>query len=229
MGAAVVSALSKQVSDGVSGQDWNDVALLWDYHQMGHEVRPCEVAIGLGSHDLGVATYTAELFRAGLFPAVVFTGATSPTTRDRFPHGEAVHYREHAVELDVPAEVILVEPEATNTGANLTLSRRALARAGMRPTSALVICTPYMQRRAFATAAMVWPELEVLCASEPLCLSDYVKGIGDAKLVIDMMVGDLQRVIEYPERGFAVEQDVPLAVERAYSRLVDHGFTSRLI
>ena len=216
-------------SDGVTDRDRDDARLIWDYHQMGHEVRPCEVAIGLGSHDLGVAAYVAELYRAGLFPVVVFTGATSSTTRDRFPRGEAVHYQEHAVELGVPADAILVEPRATNTGANMTLSREVLAGAGLHPASALLICKPYAQRRSFATAAKVWPELEVVCASEPLSLPDYVKSIGDENLVIDMMVGDLQRVIEYPKQGFAIEQDVPLAVGGAYSRLVERGYTSRLL
>lgn len=213
----------------VSGGDWSDAELIWDYHHIDHEVRHCEVAIALGSHDLGVAAYAAELYRAGLFRVVVFTGATSPTTRQRFPRGEAVHYREHAVELGVPGEAILVEPEATNTGTNLSLSREVLAGAGLRPAAALVICKPYMQRRAFATAGKVWPELEVVCASEPLSLPDYVKSIGDHKLVFDMLVGDLQRVIEYPKKGFAIGQDVPPAVERAYSRLVGRGFTGHLI
>jgi len=221
--------MSVRESKVVTDQDRSDAELIWGYHQMGHEVRPCEVAIGLGSHDLGVAVHAAELYRAGLFPVVVFTGATSPTTRERFPRGEAVHYREHAVELGVPAEAILVEPRATNTGANMALSREVLAAAGLRPTSALLICKPYMQRRAFATAGKVWPELQVVCASEPLSLPDYVKNIGDENLVIDMLVGDLQRVIEYPKQGFAVEQDVPLDVEQAYLRLVDRRFTSRLL
>lgn len=221
--------MSMRDPDVVSDQDLRDAELIWDYHQMGHDLHWCEVAIGLGSHDLGVAVRAAELFRAGLFPMIVFTGATSPTTRGRFPRGEAQHYREHAVELGVPAEAILVEPQATNTGANIALSRDVLAAAGLYPTSAVLICKPYSQRRTFATARKVWPELDVVCASEALSLPDYVKSIGDERLVIDMMVGDLQRIIEYPQAGFVIEQDVPADVERAYAGLVDRGFTSRLL
>ena len=39
--------------------------LIWDYHQMHHQTRPVDLAIGLGSHDLGVATHSVELYRAG--------------------------------------------------------------------------------------------------------------------------------------------------------------------
>lgn len=213
----------------VDDADRRDAQVIWDHHLMGHVVRPCEVAIGFGSHDLGVATRTAELYRAGLCPLVVFTGANSPTTRGRFPRGEAEHYRERAVELGVPPAAILVEPRATNTGANLRLSRELLAGHGMRPASALLVCKPYMERRVFATAARIWPELDVVCTSESLSLPEYVASIGDERLVIDMIVGDLQRVVEYPGHGFAVEQHVPTDVRGAYERLTGRGFTSRTV
>ncbi|HUQ61858.1 YdcF family protein [Lentzea sp.] len=213
----------------ISDEQWRDAQSIWDYHQMGHERRPADVAIGLGSHDLGVATFAAELYHAGLFPLLVFTGGTSPTTAARFPRGEAVHYREHALALGVPDNAILVEPHAGNTGQNITLSRALLAEHGHDPRSVLLISKPYMERRAYATCSKAWPEADTTCASEPLKLDDYVRAIGDEKLVIDMLVGDLQRIIEYPKMGFATEQHVPQGVLAAYDRLVQAGFTSRLL
>jgi uncharacterized SAM-binding protein YcdF (DUF218 family)/transcriptional regulator with XRE-family HTH domain len=212
----------------ITEQNWQDAQLIWDYHQVGHELSPCDAAIGLGSHDLGVAAYAAELYHAGLFPVLVFSGANSPTTTMRFPRGEAVHYREHAIELGVPNNAILVEPQASNTGQNIALSRVLLAEHGHTPSSLLLISKPYMERRAFATCRKVWPEVEVVCASEPLKFDDYVKSVGDEKLVIDMLVGDLQRVIEYPKLGFAIEQDVPASALAAYNRLLTAGFDSRV-
>jgi uncharacterized SAM-binding protein YcdF (DUF218 family) len=218
------------VTESISDAQWRDAESIWDYHQMGHELRPADVAIGLGSHDLGVATFAAELYGAGLFPLLVFSGGNSPTTAARFPRGEAVHYREHAMALGVPDSAVLVEPEAANTGQNVSLSRALLAAHGYEPPrSVLVISKPYMERRAYATCRKVWPEVEVVCASEPLKFDDYVRSIGDEKLVIDMLVGDLQRVVEYPKQGFAVEQDVPAEVLAAYDRLIDAGFDSRLL
>ncbi|MGX1629091.1 YdcF family protein [Streptomyces albidoflavus] len=213
----------------VTDEQWAKARLIWEYHQMGHELRPADVAIGLGSHDLGVATRAAELYRARLFSLLVFTGGNSPTTAARFPRGEAVHYREHALGLGVPEEAILLESRAGNTGHNITYSRKVLAEAGVSPASVLLVSKPYMERRAYATARKLWPEVEVRCTSEPLELDDYVKSIGDEKLVLDMLVGDLQRVVEYPKLGFAVEQEVPEDVRAAYDDLLTAGFTSRLI
>ncbi|GAB3987688.1 YdcF family protein [Actinoallomurus acanthiterrae] len=213
----------------VSDAQRADAELIWDYHRMHHRPRPCSAAIGLGSHDLGVATFAAELYRAGLFPVLVFSGANSPTTAKRFPRGEAVHYAEHAMTLGVPRSAIITEPCAKNTGDNITLSRQALQQAGVKISSVLLISKPYMERRAYATCRKLWPQVEPVCASEPLSFDDYVKSIGDERLVIDMLVGDLQRLIEYPKLGFAIAQDLPDQVTAAYQRLVDAEFDSRLL
>lgn len=207
----------------------DDVRVLWDYHDMRHDLRPCDVGIGLGSHDLGVATYTAELYHRSLFPLIVFTGANAPTTIDRFPRGEAVHYREHALELGVPDSAILIEPEATNTGANIVLTRGLLESEGIAVRSVMLISRPYQQRRAYATCRKLWPEVDVVCASRPTTLARYLAGVGDADHVINMLVGDTQRILEYPRRGFAIPQAVPDSVRAAFERLVAAGYTRRLI
>ena len=216
-------------SAGTADQDRADALAIWDYHQMHHPARPCSAGIGLGSHDLGVATLAADLYHAGLFPVLVFTGANSPTTAARFPRGEAVCFAEHAIALGVPASAVIIEPDAANTGQNIEFSRRALAAAGIEVTSVMLISKPYMERRAYATARKTWPEVDTVCASEHQSLDDYLKTIGDDKLVIDMLVGDLQRIIEYPALGFAVPQDVPPQVMAAYQRLTARGYDSRLL
>jgi uncharacterized SAM-binding protein YcdF (DUF218 family) len=209
--------------------EWRDAQVLWDYHHLHHELRPCAAGIGLGSHDLGVAAEAARLYHAGLVPVLVFSGATTPTTYGAFPRGEAVHYREHAVSLGVPDSAILVEPTAINTGQNIERARALLRQAGITTGPVLLISKPYMERRAYATCRKVWPDADAVCASEPASLADYLQRIGDPRLVIDMMVGDVQRITEYPRRGFAIAQPVPGQVQAAFQRLVRAGFTSRLL
>jgi hypothetical protein len=124
------------VPDTIPAAVRDDVAILWNYHRLGHEPRPTDVGIGLGSHDIGVAVRVAELYRQGMFPLIVFTGANAPTTIDRFPRGEAVHYRERALEEGVPDGVIRVEPTARNTGENITSTSCA------RPNRSVSTSTP---------------------------------------------------------------------------------------
>lgn len=216
-------------SPGITDAHRADARLIWEYHQVHHELRPCSAAIVLGCNDLSVATFAAELYRAGLFPVVVFSGATSRDTADRFPRGEAFHFRDHAIELGVPAQVTLVEPQATNTGQNITLSREVLRAAQVEVNSVLLICMPYMERRAYATCRKQWPEVDAVCTSALIEFDEYLKLMGDDPVVIDMMLGDLQRVMEYSKHGFAIEQEVPDEVVAAFTRLRNAGYTSRLI
>ncbi|MET8577230.1 YdcF family protein [Streptomyces sp. NPDC005012] len=213
----------------ISEQDRADAKRLWEYHQMRHPARPCSVAVGLGSHDLGVADTAVDLYRRGLAPLLLFTGATSPTTRERMPRGEAVHYRERALELGVPETAVLVEPRARNTGENIRFSRELLDEAGVPVSSVLLISKPYEERRAYATARKLWPEVEIVSASTPMTYEEYTDSIGDERLVIDMLVGALQRLVVYPEQGFMIRQPVPDDVLDAYQRLCRNGFTSRLL
>ncbi|WP_189271882.1 YdcF family protein [Kitasatospora griseola] len=196
---------------------------------MHHDLRPCSVAVGLGSHDLGVADTAADLYHRGLAPLIVFTGATSSTTRALMPRGEAVHYKERALELGVPDSAILVEPRARNTGENIRFARALLEEAGANVSSVLLVSKPYEERRAYATARKLWPEADVVSASAPQTFQEYLSSIGDDRKVIDMLVGALQRLAVYPQYGFMVSQPIPDVVLNAYRRLVGSGYTSRLI
>ncbi|WP_030869094.1 YdcF family protein [Streptomyces sp. NRRL F-2747] len=212
----------------VSERAWADAEIIWDFHQMHHEPRPCSVAVGLGSHDLGVADTTVDLYRRGMAPLIVFTGATSRTTQARMPRGEAAHYRERALELGVPPAAVLVEPRATNTGENIRFTRALLEKRAIEVESVLLVSKPYEERRAYATARKLWPEVEFISASTPMTLPRYVDSVGDSRLVIDMLVGALQRLTLYPKQGFMVALPVPDDVLAAYERLCADGFTSRL-
>lgn len=216
-------------AEGIIDDLRRDVEVLWQYHRVGGALAASDVGIGLGSHDPEVATYTAELHLRGLFPRIVFTGANAPTTVERFPRGEAVHYRELALELGVPDAAILVEDAATNTGQNIEFTRDLLAEHAIRARSVTLISRPYQQRRAYATCRMRWPEVDVRCASRPESFDEHVARIGDPDRVISMLVGDTQRVTRYAELGFAITQPVPDEVRHAYERLVAAGYTSRLL
>lgn len=206
-----------------------DVETLWEFNQMHHELRPVDLGIGLGSHDLGVATYTAELYHQGYFPRIVFTGANAPTTIERFPRGEAVHYRDHVLSLGVPDKAILVEPNATNTGENIDFTRSLVENVTPSVRSVMLISRPYQQRRAYAMCRLRWPDVDVICAAQSVSLAGYVAQIGDSSRVINMLVGDTQRIWVYAERGWAINQVVPRRVEDAYGKLLAAGFTDRVL
>jgi uncharacterized SAM-binding protein YcdF (DUF218 family) len=203
---------------------------LWVYHRLDDAWDvTADVGIGLGGHDLSVVDTAVLLYRCARFPLIVFTGANVPTTIDRFPRGEAVHFRERALELGVPAASVLSEPTATNTGENVTRTRALLADAGVVPATVTLISRPYQQRRARATCRALWPEVDVVTAGAQMGIRDYIETIGDEHRVITMLVGDTQRIEVYADRWFAAPEPVPDDVRAAFELLVRRGYTGRLV
>ncbi|GAA2028927.1 hypothetical protein GCM10009839_30310 [Catenulispora yoronensis] len=128
----------------------------------------------------------------------------------------------------IPDSATMIEDEATNSGANITLSRQLLLQAGIRPKSVMLIAMPFMERRAFATCRAQWPEVDVICSSQPISFADYLASCADPRHVLCDMVGDLQRIIEYPKHGYMIEQVVPGEVHAALKRLIVAGYDSVL-
>ncbi len=78
-------------------------------------------------------------------------------------------------------------------------------------------------------ARKVWPELEVICSARVQELSDYIASIGSTRRVLDMLVGDTQRLWVYADRCFAAPEQIDDETYAAYERLVAAGYTSRLL
>lgn len=206
-----------------------DVESLWRYHRVDDELRQVDVAVGLGSHDPGVPVYAAQLYHRGLFPLVVFTGANAATTVERFPDGEAVHFRRIAMDNGVPDDAILTEPRATNTVENIHFTQDVLSAHGTKPKSVLLISRPYQQRRAREIAKRHWPEVDIVCTGAQQDLDTYVASINDPRRVVDMLVGDTQRLDLQGKSGEIAPQEIPQDVRDAFERLVQAGYTSRII
>jgi uncharacterized SAM-binding protein YcdF (DUF218 family) len=129
----------------------------------------------------------------------------------------------------VPREKLLLESRSTNTGENVELSRRLLAERGLLPRSAIAVQKPYMERRTLATFGVRWPELELVVTSPQLDFEAYTRAGIPRDDVIHVMVGDLQRLLVYPKKGFSTPQEVPADVMAAYEGLVAAGYTKRLL
>jgi uncharacterized SAM-binding protein YcdF (DUF218 family) len=214
-----------------------------EYHRMGHELEKADVVLVLGSNDFRVAECGAAVYGAGMAGRVLCTGRVGALTEGlyRGEGGEMISEAEAfgrvCVEKGVPEGVLLLEGRATNTGENAVFSRELLERNGLlrEVKRAVVVQKPYMERRAWATFRKVWPELEIRVTSPGLDFLEYgvagVEGRGGCSLrrVVEIMVGDLQRIRIYPGLGFQIEQEIPGEVWEAYEALVALGFDGHLV
>jgi uncharacterized SAM-binding protein YcdF (DUF218 family) len=129
----------------------------------------------------------------------------------------------------VPEEALITEPASTNTGENIVFSRRRLEELGLQPQSVMLVQKPYMERRAYATFRKFWPEIDPIVSSPPISFADYPTPQLPRDLVINLMIGDLQRIRHYPARGFQIEQEIPESIWQAAAELIARGYDRHLI
>lgn len=202
---------------------------IWDYMHLEHVLAKSDLILALGSNDLRVADYAAELYLQGWAPRLMFSGNVGALTRTMFDKPEAEKFAELALQKGVPASAILLESASTNTGENIRFSRQLLADRGIAVQRIILVQKPYMERRAYATFMNFWPGLELIVTSPPIPFAEYPTASLSQETVINIMVGDLQRIREYPAKGFQIPQTIPDEVWQAFEQLVALGFDKHLI
>jgi len=202
---------------------------IWDYHHVNQKLVPSDCILTLGSHDTRVAERAAELYHEGWAPLLIFAGGLGRLTSDLWSEPEADLFARIAEEKGVPKESILIENRSTNTGENIQLVKRLLNEKRLDPQSFIIVQKPYMERRSFATFAKNWPEKNFVVTSPQIPFEEYPNEEISLEHVINIMIGDLQRIKIYPEKGFQIYQEIPADVWNAYERLVTLGFTRQLI
>ena len=206
---------------------------LWHYHQLHHELAPADVILVLCSHDTSVAERGAQLFLEGWAPLLIFSGGLGVITKHLWHEPEADQFAAIAIGMGVPRERILIENRSTNTGENVSFTKQLLAERQLYPQKFILVQKPYMERRSYATFRQRWPEKQVLVTSPRVSFQEYLNGYSNKALssddVVAIMVGDLQRIRVYAERGYQIAQDIPEDVWDAYEQLVAAGYKKYLV
>jgi len=201
---------------------------LWNYHHLNHVLTPADCILALGSHDLSVADRAAELYLQQLAPLVIFSGGLGNVTKGVWTEPEADRFAQIAIQKGVPAEAIIIENQSTNTGENILFTQKLLHEKGLNPRSFLLVQKPYMERRSYATFKKHWPEKNLIVTSPQISFEEYPTADIPMERVINIIVGDLQRIRIYPAKGFQIPQEIPDEVWAAYERLTGWGFTQHL-
>jgi len=202
---------------------------LWDYHHMHYTLEKADTILVLGSHDLRVADRAAELYFEGWAPMIIFSGGLGNFTKEMWTETEADQFAAIAVKLGVPKESVLVENKSTNTGENILFTQQLLEQKNLDPQSFIVVQKPYMERRSYATFKKHWPDKKLIVTSPQISFEDYPTEEIPLERVINIMIGDLQRIIIYPEKGFQIYQEVPPDVKDAYEQLIALGFNKHMM
>ena len=210
--------------EGISQEIFDQARVIWDYMKLGESLRKADCLIAMGSHDLRIAEYAARLLLDGWAPILVCSGGLGRLTKDIWRETEARKFAQIAIGKGVEPNKVLIEDKSTNTAENLRYSCDLLKSQELDITSAILVHKPYMERRVWATADVIWPELDCVITSLPTSFADYPTPGIPMREVIEIMVGDFQRLMVYAEKGFQSPQAIPEYAMRAFSFLVEAGF-----
>jgi uncharacterized SAM-binding protein YcdF (DUF218 family) len=194
--------------------------VLWTYSSSMRNRAACDAIVVCCSYDLRVCDYACELVRGGLAPQLVLSGRSGNWTRHLWDIPEAQVFKARALENGIEARRILLEEEATNFGENIAFVRRLLPKL----ERAVFVTKPNAVLRVALTAPVQWPELQAFVDAPPLKFPDGVSQIIGVFGVIHEMVGDIERVLHYPARGFQIAHRLPSSVLESFEALKAQGF-----
>lgn len=203
-------------------KDIEQIQVLWNYMKMNHEIRNADCIIGLGTMDINVANVASELYLKGYANKLIFSGGLGKITRKLWNETEAEKFAKIAIQRGVPSNNIYLEKESTNTGDNFRFSKKLIENLKLDIKSCIIVCKPYDEKRAYATFKKIMPEYDGIVYSENISCEEYYQKYGNEW--VHVLVGDIQRMKIFYEKGWQIKMDIPQNVWKAYETLVKKGY-----
>ena len=203
-------------------EDIKLIQILWDYMRMNNEIKYSDCIIGLGTMDTNVANIASELYLNGYSNKLIFSGGLGKITYKLWNETESEKFAKIAIEKGVPSKDIYLEKESTNTGDNFRFSKRLIENLKLDIKSCIVVCKPYDEKRAYVAFKKIMPEYDVIIHSENISCEEYYKRNGNEW--VNVLVGDIQRMKLFYEKGWQIKMNIPQNVWNAYEILAKRGY-----
>ena len=209
-----------------------NVQILWDFMHMGQLLEKADVIVGFGCYDEDIPKRCAELWHQGFAPWVCFSGGLGRNTSGIWSKSEAERFAAIAMAEGVPENRIILENKSTNSAENLLFTPKVLAEKGIKEEKIIAVHKPYMERRLWAAMQVYWPQVRAVYTSPQVTVEEHIahaEKIGmTRKGVIETIVGDVQRMELYAEKGYQAPVEIPDEVRAAFDALVAEGYTGQL-
>lgn len=198
---------------------------LWTYMSSMRAREPCDAVVVCCSYDLRVCDYACDLLKQGLAPQLVLTGRTGNWTRHLWSVPEAHVFRDRALANGIESSRIRLEEQSTNFGENIAFVRRLMPE--LRRVT--FVTKPNSVLRVVLTVPVQWPQVTAFVDSPPFAFPQDVSNVIGVFGVIHEMVGDLDRVLQYPSRGFQLAHRLPPSILSSWEALIAQGFRHHML
>ncbi len=196
--------------------------------KLNHKLEKADCIIAFGSHDLKVAERSAQLFLEGYAPLLIITGGLGKATEGVWEKTESEIFADIAIHMGVPKNKILLESKSTNTGENILFTKQLIKSNNIKFNTIIGVQQPYMERRLYAALRKQWEEVDCIITSPIISMYEYFNDVLNTDVskeeLINIIIGDFQRIDSYAKKGYQIPQDIPDEVWQAYNNLIRLGY-----
>ncbi len=208
--------------------------IIWNYMKLQEPLEKCDIIIGCGCASLDIPVRCADLLKEGYGEKIIFAGGKGKITKDHFQKTESEIYKEIALKEGIKEKDILIENKSTNTGDNFKFALKVIENNNLKVDKILIVHKPMNERRTLATAQALIKDKQLFITSTDMSFEDYFaklnsKSYEDIFKEISVIIGDIQRLIIYPQFGWLVKMEVPDKIKECYFTLKELGFTKYII
>ncbi|TGL86561.1 YdcF family protein [Leptospira congkakensis] len=213
----------------ISDTDIESASIIWDFLTQKDDLDKADLIFVLCSHDIRIAKYAADLYRNGYANQILFSGGLNFFTKNIFSDSEADSFAKFALNEGIPTKDIIIENKSTNTRENIQFSKSMLNAMNIEINSIIAIQKPSMTLRVRLALDKQWSDKQFIISAPKYSLLEAPHQYINLFMIINEIVGDLQRIITYPKLGFQSEISIPESVESAFNHLVSRDYNLHLI
>lgn len=206
----------------------NCLEIIWNYMFLNQSIEKSDLIIGCGCANLEIPVKCAQLYMDGYAPKILFAGGYGKITKNSFNKSEAEKYRDIAIKYGVPESDIILETKSTNTGDNFRFAMKVLENENIKHDKIIIVHKRINERRTFSSAKKILNDKELFITSPDITYNQFIENlennIDNIEKNISVIVGDIQRILIYPQLGWQTKNEIPDQVMKAYEYLRDIGF-----
>jgi hypothetical protein len=184
---------------------------------------PYDAVMGFGMFDLSLPRYCGELYARRQVKRVIFTGGIGAGTGNLGgPEADVWRAELERSHPGIRAADIITENRSTNTGENVAFTTRLLERErpglafGVGIGRVIVVASPTRLRRVWLTLRRQQPALDLCRQRPPVTLAaDRACYAAQGLDLVSHMLGELERIEQYPTRGWIAPEPLPTTVVAA--------------
>lgn len=203
---------------------------IWNYMQLEMKIEKSDLIIGCGCLNLEIPIKCVQLLKDNYADNIIFSGGLGKLTSKTFQKTEAEIYKEIAIENGVDKNKIFIENKSTNTGDNFRLSLKIIEQNKIKSDKIIIVHNNLSQRRTLSTAKAIIKDKQLSITSPRKTFDQFIQKLNNGTKeqtnnTISVIVGDIQRMIIFPQLGWQIRNEVPDKIIEDYYKIKNMGYT----